>query len=172
MMCIMKHYEPIPRPDSLTGTGHLDFNFPTPISPDTALQNDVVFCGKVMIQKSEPAPSTERTNKKPFLTKCESLRKPNPVRNQRWGDSRLLRRSSSSSCSRRRHFNGLFGAVKFPVQMELSDMRRRQERRGKERLLPEIPADGGRRYCWQLIRPLKRSLGAFAAALFGGVRLV
>ncbi|OIV90140.1 hypothetical protein TanjilG_01594 [Lupinus angustifolius] len=57
----------------------------------------------------------------------------------------------------RKHYNGMFGTVKFPLQMELSDMKMRQERR--EKPLPKLPAmeeDNGGEGCWELIRPLKR----------------
>lgn len=197
----MKQYpkllEPTVPAGSPKGTRHFDFQFPTAISDYTAnpaLQNDIVFCGKVMTRRTGPGSVTERT-KNPFLERSESFRKPKPVRSNSssfsgrdkrsgslrlpaTGDTRLLR--SDSSC--RRHFNSLFGVVKFPVQMELSDMRKRQERR-EPTPLPEIPADidgklmaaGAGKSCWQLIRPLKRKghfLRGFAAASFGCAPLV
>ncbi|KAJ1393872.1 hypothetical protein SESBI_34635 [Sesbania bispinosa] len=138
---------------SATDTGHFDFKFPSPIS-EPALQNDIVFCGKVMVQQTEPVHVTRERN--PFLVRSESFRKlgsgrSGSLRLPATGDRRL-RRSSSSW----RQLNNLFGVVKFPVQMELSDMKKRQERRESEALLPNTPAAGDGKSCWQLIRRLRR----------------
>ncbi|TKY46297.1 hypothetical protein E2542_SST28335 [Spatholobus suberectus] len=118
--------------NSPTDTGHFSFEFPTLVS-DLALQNDVVFCGKVIIRQSTE-PCLEDPVRSKFFSKPKPVRPVN--RDQRWGSFQLpatrysrLQRSSSS----RRYSNGLFGVVKFPVQMELSDMKKRQSA-----LLPKL----------------------------------
>ncbi|MCI39738.1 hypothetical protein A2U01_0060970, partial [Trifolium medium] len=55
------------------------------------------------------------------------------------------------SGSGRKNCSGMFGIAKFPLQMELSDMKMRQERREPIKLpLPKYTAeDGGGESCWE-----------------------
>lgn len=156
-------------PNSPDTFGFSEFEFPKHDS-ETALQNDVVFCGKVMIPKTE---------QNPFLVRSESFRKPksrngfSAVRDLRSESLRLpaakghsrLRRSDSGW----RRLNSLFGVVKFPVQMELSDMKKRQQELNEQRSLsPKLAAEhdgetgtavGDGKSCWRtwrLVWPLRR----------------
>ncbi|PNX93331.1 hypothetical protein L195_g016482 [Trifolium pratense] len=98
---------------SKPGTKRTDFEFPTSVSSE--LSNDVVFCGKVITRKTEPdsAPQKRKDNAIVAGIKLPS------------GRENRYRRSGSE----RKNFSGMFGIAKFPLQMELSDMKMRQERR-------------------------------------------
>ncbi|KAL2335243.1 hypothetical protein Fmac_016456 [Flemingia macrophylla] len=139
-----------------------DFEFPAAAVSAGAVPNDVVFCGKVITRRTEPL-DDERENR--LLLRSESCGRSNGfvawLRSPSGRESRC-RRSESS----RRRYSGMFGAVKFPLQMELSDIKMRQERRDPPSL-PRAPAiDDGGESCWELVRPLRRR-GLLRNALFG-----
>ena len=143
-----------------------EFEFPA-IDVSSAVPNNVVLFGKVITRRTEPAgPASESENR--VLSKSRSssgrtngfvswLRSPS-------GREGRCRRSESG----RRSYKTV---LKFPLQMELSDIKKRQDRR--EPLppppLPRIPAkddgDGGES-CWELVRPLRRQ-GTLKNAFFG-----
>ncbi|RDY04029.1 hypothetical protein CR513_12296, partial [Mucuna pruriens] len=133
-----------------------DFEFPATAFSGT-IPNDVVFCGKVITRRTEP--------ENRVLLRSESSGQTNVfvawLRSPSGRESRCRR---SESC--RRLYNGMFGTVKFPLQMELSDIKMRQQRREP---LPRVSAkDGGdgRDSCWELVRPLRRR-GSLKNAFFG-----
>ncbi|KHN40181.1 hypothetical protein glysoja_041844 [Glycine soja] len=119
-----------------------EFEFPAAVYVSGGVPNDVVFCGKVMTRRTE-------------------------------GETRALLRSETSNRYRRiescrRRYNGMFGTVmKFPLQMELSDIKMRQERRELPPTMPKVAAKGdGGESCWELVQPLRRR-GTLKNALFG-----
>ncbi|RHN50503.1 hypothetical protein MtrunA17_Chr6g0458131 [Medicago truncatula] len=68
------------------------------------------------------------------------------------------------SSSDRKSYTGIFGTVKFPLQMELSDMKTRQDRK-LAMTVPKFTAeDGGEKSFWELVRPLRRR-GKFMSSL-------
>lgn len=160
---------------------HFAFEFPTAISdPSTnpALPNDIVFCGRVMVPQSEPDPPQKAKN--PFLLRSDSFAKLNATRSHRFITPTLTEENRcrrSTSC-RKKHRNGLFGMLKFPLHMELSEMKMRQGRR-EPAPLPKFTANGsgdweigddGGKSCWQVMRPLRRQgllMSALAKATFG-----
>ncbi|KAK7271883.1 hypothetical protein RJT34_28137 [Clitoria ternatea] len=161
------------KPETVFNTGHSEFEFPaTVFSISNSVPNNVVFCGKVITRRTEPASSGGEGR---VLWRSESFSGPSNqfvawIRSPSGRENRW-RRSESS----RKRYNGMFGTVKFPLQMELSDIKMRQERR-EPLPLPKIPAkddgdkDGGES-CWELVRPLRRRgtlLNALAKATFGG----
>ncbi|KAG4926794.1 hypothetical protein GmHk_19G054198 [Glycine max] len=135
----------------------------------SAIPSDVVLFGKVITRRTEPGPD-KRENR--VLSKSESssgrsngfmswLRSPSGKKNR-------CRRSESG---RSRYKT----VLKFPLQMELSDIKKRQDRR--ESLPPPPPplpiftakddsdSDGGES-CWELVRPSRRQ-GTLKNAFFG-----
>ncbi|KAI4351356.1 hypothetical protein L6164_005729 [Bauhinia variegata] len=169
-------------------TDLLDFQFPAVANPATL--NDIVFCGKVMVRKAEPAPAP----KDPFLSRSESIgrlilgRTSSGLNSGRDKRSDSLRsystgeNGSSRSSSTRKRFGGLFGILRFPLQMELTDIKKRQERM-EPVTLPAFPGDGdgesasggGGKSCWELVRPLKRRshlMSVLAKTSFGCIPVV
>jgi hypothetical protein len=140
-------------------TKQTDFEFSTSVSSE--LHNDVVFCGKVITRKTEsdPAPQKRKDN-----TVVAGVKFPS-------GRENRYRRSGSE----RKNFSGMFGIAKFPLQMELSDIKMRQERR-EPIPLPKFTAeeDGGGESCWEIVRPLRRqgSIMSLLKASFGCIRIV
>lgn len=124
-----------------------EFNVGSISSPPS----DVVLFGKVISRKTEPGSASQRTQTEAESTSdrinvfVAGLRSPS-------GRDNLWRRSNSD----RKSFTGIFGTVKFPVQMELSDIKMRQERR-EPMPLPKFTTkdDSGESY-WELVRPLRR----------------
>lgn len=143
---------------SQPGSTRTDFEFPA--STFGELPNDVVFCGKVITRKTEPGPAPQTKRDTAFVV---GNRTSSGVENR-------YRRCRSE----RKSYNGMFGTAKFPLQMELSDIKMRQERR-EPVALPKFPAeDGGGESCWELVRPLRRR-GTFMSALmasFGCIHIV
>ncbi|CAL0299141.1 unnamed protein product [Lupinus luteus] len=142
----MKRYQSLleSTPISQMAIDHSNFDFP--ITIPTASPNHVLFCAKLITRQSQPLhkPNSSFSTCQIFSKLRSSSGKEN--RYQKIGGSR-----------NRKHYNGMFGTVKFPLQMELGDMKMRQERR--EKPLPKIPAmeeDNGGESCWELMRPLKR----------------
>ncbi|CAJ1958265.1 unnamed protein product [Sphenostylis stenocarpa] len=143
---------------------HSEFEFPATVAVSSAVPDDVVFCGKVITRRTESetrlllrSDSSGRTNG--FVA---WLRSPS-------GRESRCRRSESFS----RRYNGMFGAVmKFPLQMELGDIKMRQERRESRPPPPRVMVknDGGES-CWELVRPLRRR-GTLKNALFGCIPIV
>ncbi|RDY04038.1 hypothetical protein CR513_12305, partial [Mucuna pruriens] len=133
-----------------------EFEFPA-TAFSSAVPNDVVFCGKVITRRTEPGPAPQDESENQVLLRSESSVRTNGfvpwLRSPSGRDNRWRR---SESC--RRRYNGMFGTVKFPLQMELSDIKMRQDRRSPPPL-PMVPAkdggDGGDS-CWELVRPLRR----------------
>ncbi|CAK8533185.1 unnamed protein product [Lathyrus sativus] len=113
--------------------------------------SDVVLFGKVISRKTEPGSASQKRQTKEESTSdrinvfVAGLRSPS-------GRYNLWRRSNSD----RKSYSGIFGTVKFPLQMELSDMKMRQERR-EPMPFPKFTSkdDGGESY-WELVRPLRR----------------
>ncbi|CAI8594066.1 unnamed protein product [Vicia faba] len=141
----MKHNNKQVGSVSETGTTRTDFEFPTGVL--TELPNDVVLFGKVITRKTEP--QTRKEN-----AVVPGIRSPS-------GKESRCRRSGSE----RKRYTGIFGMVKFPLQMELSDIKMRQER--KEPVpLPKFMSkeDGGGESCWEMVRPLRRR-GTIISAL-------
>jgi len=131
-----------------------NFEFPTNFSNE--LPNDVVFCGKVITRKTEPQANKDN------ITVVASIRSLSVKENR-------YRRSSSKS------YTSMFGMVKFPLQMELSDIKMRQERREPMKLpkfTEEEDHDGGS--CWEMVRPLRRRWTIMRAlkASFGCIHIV
>jgi len=141
--------------------------FEFPLATGTAfgaVPDDVVFCGKVIKRRSE---SEIRAP-----LRSESSRRPNGfVAWLRSPSGREIRCRRSESFQRR--YNGAFGAVmKFPLQMELSDIKMRQDRRDSRPPPPRFTAlDDGDESCWELVRPLRRR-GTLKNALFGCLPIV
>ncbi|KAG4947678.1 hypothetical protein AAZX31_15G248000 [Glycine max] len=134
-----------------------EFEFPAAVYVSGGVPNDVVFCGKVMTRRTEGETRA--------LLRSETsngfmawLRSPSGR------ESRRYRRIESC----RRRYNGMFGTVmKFPLQMELSDIKMRQERRELPPTMPKVAAKGdGGESCWELVQPLRRR-GTLKNALFG-----
>ena len=141
-----------------------EFEFPA-TDYSSAVPNDVVLFGKVITRRTEPGPD-KRENR--VLTKSESSS------GRSNGFMSWLRSPSGKEIRCRRSESGRSRyktVLKFPLQMELSDIKKRQDRR--EPLppppLPRIPAkddgDGGES-CWELVRPLRRQ-GTLKNAFFG-----
>ncbi|CAL5185724.1 unnamed protein product [Lathyrus oleraceus] len=113
--------------------------------------SDVVLFGKVISRKAEPGSASQKPQTEGESTSdrinifVAGLRSPS-------GRENLWRRSNSD----RKTYSGIFGTVKFPLQMELSDMKMRQERR-EPLPLPKFTTkdDGGESY-WELVRPIRR----------------
>ncbi|CAI8594067.1 unnamed protein product [Vicia faba] len=124
-----------------------EFNAGFISSPPT----DVVLFGKLISRKTEPGSASQRTRTEVESTSdrfnvfVAGLRSPSG-RDNRW------RRSNSDRKSR----TGIFGTVKFPLQMELSDMKMRQERREPTPLPKLVSKDDGGESYWKLVRPLRR----------------
>ncbi|QCD96123.1 hypothetical protein DEO72_LG6g825 [Vigna unguiculata] len=139
-----------------------EFEFPATASVSSAVPDDIVFCGKVITRRSE---SETRV-----LLRSESSGRTNGfvawLRSPSGRESRCRR---SESC--RRRYNKVFGAVKFPLQMELSDIKMRQDRI-ESRPPPRFTAkDDGGESCWELVRPMRRR-GSLKNALFGCLPIV
>ncbi|KAL1291875.1 hypothetical protein HN51_060373 [Arachis hypogaea] len=140
---------------------HSNFEFPKAVSP--TVPNDVVFCGKVITRQTRPDSE---------LSKPETLAKQNSGRTNGFtallrSPSCMERRCRKSCSSNNKRYNGMFGTVKFPLQMDLSDIKMRQER-NEPAPLPKFPSeegcsDGGES-CWELVRPLRRR-GALMSVL-------
>ncbi|GAU32207.1 hypothetical protein TSUD_277870 [Trifolium subterraneum] len=141
---------------SKLSTTQTDFEFPTGISNE--LPNNLVFCGKVITRKTEsnPAPQTKRNTAVVAGIKSSS------------GRENRYRRSGSE----RKSF--MFGIAKFPLQMELSDIKMRQERKVPMPLKFTTDEDGGGESCWEMIRPLRRqgSIMSLLKASFGCIGIV
>ncbi|KAL9323723.1 hypothetical protein ACSQ67_008580 [Phaseolus vulgaris] len=148
-----------------------EFQFPA-TDVASAGADDVVFCGKVITRRTEPGPAPQSESKTRVLPRSESSARSNGI--VTWlrspsGKGKRWRRSESC----RKHKGEMFGTVlKFPLQMELSDIKMRQDRR--ECLPPPIPPrvlpkeeeeDDGGESCWELVRPLRRG-GTFKNLLF------
>ncbi|CAK8533189.1 unnamed protein product [Lathyrus sativus] len=138
----MKHGYKLLQPDS-TRPG-FEFNAGFISSPPS----DVVFCGKVISRKTEASQKTQMEGESTsdrINVFVAGLRSPSGRGNLWW-------RSNSD----RKSYTGIFGTVKFPLQMELSDMKTRQERR-EPMPLPKFTTkdDGGESY-WELVRPIRR----------------
>ncbi|MED6181218.1 hypothetical protein PIB30_017414 [Stylosanthes scabra] len=160
----MEHYQNLLETEPLS---HSNFEFPKPISP--TVPNDVVFCGKLITRQT--GPDSE-------LSRPETLAKNNSVRAN--GFTALLRSPSGverrcrKSSSSRNYYNGMFGTVKFPLQMDLSDIKKRQEK-NEPVSLPKVAAeegsdDDGGKSCWELVQPLRRRgklMSVLAKASFG-----
>ncbi|KAK7381048.1 hypothetical protein VNO78_33572 [Psophocarpus tetragonolobus] len=135
---------------------HSEFEFPATVF-STEVPNDVVFCGKVITRRAEPGPGENRSMLRSESSSGRTNRFAAHLRSPSGRENRFRR---SESC--RRRYDGRFGTVlKFPLQMELSDIKMRQDRRE----LPPPPhpprspakddGDGGES-CWELVRPLRR----------------
>ncbi|WJX65933.1 hypothetical protein P8452_50541 [Trifolium repens] len=144
---------------SKPNTTQTDFEFPTSVSNE--LQNNVVFCGKVITRKTESDPAAQTKRNTAVIAGIKSSS----------GRENRYKRSSSE----RKSFNGMFGIAKFPLQMELSDIKMRQERK-VPMPLPKFIAeeDGGGESCWEIVRPLRRqgSIMSLLKASFGCIRIV
>ncbi|KAI4346361.1 hypothetical protein L6164_007262 [Bauhinia variegata] len=166
---------------SQMGTEFLDFQFPA-MNTGTTIPNDIVFCGKTIVRRTEPAPPP----KNPFLSRSESFGKLILGRTSSGLNSgpykRLHSIRYSKGSSTRQRYSGLFGILRFPLQMELSDIKERQRRR-EPVTLPAFPGDGdgesvsggGGKSCWELVRPLRRRshlMTALAKASFGCIPVV
>ncbi|CAK8533184.1 unnamed protein product [Lathyrus sativus] len=153
----MKRINKLLEPGSVSkkDTSRTDFEFAT--SALTELPNDVVFFGKVITRKTEPQ------------TRTENAVVPG-IRSSLGKESRYQR-----SGSERKRYTGLFGMVKFPLQMELSDIKMRQERR-EPVPLPKFTTkeDGGGESCWEMARPLRRrgTIMSYLKASFGCIHIV
>jgi len=149
----MTHYNKSLKAGSVSQPG-TNFEFPTNFSNE--LPNDVVFCGKVITRKTEPQVTKDNST---VVAGILSL----SVKENRY------RRSSSKS------YTGMFGMVKFPLQMELSDIKMRQERREPMKL-PKFTEEeeGGGESCWEMVRPLRRRWTIMRAlkASFGCIHIV
>ncbi|CAL5185723.1 unnamed protein product [Lathyrus oleraceus] len=142
-------------PISKTVTTRADFEFST--GALTELPNHVVFFGKVITRKTEPK------------TRTENVVVPG-IRSSSGKETRYRR-----SGSEKKRYTGMFGMVKFPLQMELSDIKMRQERR-EPVPLPKFTTkeDGGGESCWEMVRPLRRRGTVMSAlkASFGCIHFV
>ncbi|BAU01614.1 hypothetical protein LR48_Vigan10g205700 [Vigna angularis] len=147
-----------------------EFEFPA-TDYSGCVADDVVFCGKVITRRTEPGPAPQNESKAWVLPRSESSGRTNGI--VTWlrspsGKEKRWRRSES--CRKRK--SEMFGTVlKFPLQMELSDIKMRQDRREcpPPPLPPRVPAkdddDEGGESCWELVRPLRRG-GTFKNLLF------
>lgn len=148
----MKPYQKLLQPTSPDFEFHKCFN--------TSLPNDVVFCGKLINRKTEPGSTLQITRREGesnvFIA---GLRSPSG-RENRW------RRSESDKKS----YTGIFGTVKFPLQMELSDMKKRQERKEQVSVPKFTAGGGGEESCRELVRPLRRR-GTFMSILKSSFRI-
>lgn len=147
-----------------------EFEFPATVI-STTVPNDVVFCGKVITRRTEPGSAQQDEGETRSLLRSESSGRVNGF--SAWLRSpsgREIRCRRSESFQRRKHYNGMFGTVKFPLQMELSDIKMRQDRREPPPPPPQLRVsakdggDGGES-CWELVRPLRRG-GTLKNALF------
>jgi hypothetical protein len=143
----MKGYQKLLQPGSVSNsnTARPDFEFNT--GSTNSLSNDVVFCGKVISRKTEPGSALQKkqtegekmsNQKNVFIA---GLRSPSG-RENRW------RRSDSD----RKSYIGIFGTLKFPLQMGLSDIKMRQERMEPMTLSKFSAEDGGKKDCSELVR--------------------
>ncbi|KAG4911989.1 hypothetical protein AAZX31_19G046900 [Glycine max] len=139
-----------------------EFEFPA-TDYSSAVPNDVVLFGKVITRRTEPGPD-KRENR--VLTKSESSS------GRSNGFMSWLRSPSGKEIRCRRSESGRSRyktVLKFPLQMELSDIKKRQDRREPLPPLPRVTAecdgDGGES-CWELVRPLRRQ-GTLKNAFFG-----
>ncbi|WJX70865.1 hypothetical protein P8452_54926 [Trifolium repens] len=143
----MKGYQKLlqPGPVSNSNTARPDFEFNT--GSTNSLSNDVVFCGKVISRKTEPGSALQKKQIEGEKTSDEKnvfvagLRTPSG-RENRW------RRSDSD----RKSYIGIFGTLKFPLQMGLSDIKMRQERMEPMTLSKFTVEDGGKKSCSELVR--------------------
>ena len=178
--------EPEFRPVSQTGSEEdcFDFQFPKITNTGAALPNDIVFCGKVITHqtRTEPDPSRKR-RKTPSSLRSQSFSK---VKSGPCISSQEKRSESfrwPGIGGNRKHNNGLFGIVKYPSTMELSEIKERQSR--KEPVpLPKfkvgeggelVVVDGGKGNRWELVRPMRRRhvlMNAFVKAWFGCIPVV
>ncbi|CAJ2666041.1 unnamed protein product [Trifolium pratense] len=142
----MKGYQKLLQAGSVShpSTTRSDFEFNNGFI--NTLPNDVIFCGKVISRKTEPGSASERKytegentsdRKNVFIA---GLRSPS-AREIRW------QRSDSDTKS----YTGMFGIVKFPLQMGLSDMKMRQERKEPVTLSKFMAEDGGKKSFRQLV---------------------
>lgn len=162
----MKHYQKLPKPESVSQLGRTrpDFEFPTTLGVQ---QNNIVFCGKVITRRVEPIPTPHQTKRQSNMF-VASLRLP-------YGKESRCHRSGNESKSRsgsvKKSYIGVFGMIKLPLQMELSDIKMRQERRES---LPKLPTEDGVSFsCWQMVRSLRKK-GMLMSALkasFGCTRI-
>ena len=162
---------------------NFDFVFPTTISNGRGT-NDVVFCGKVLISRTEePDPSHKLKNPLMLSSGSESF-KPDSGRTNCLNSGQCNRldslRSPPSSGSGMKRFTGLFGILRFPLHMELSEIKQRQCRR-EPLPLPKLMMDedgevvdpGAGKNCWDIVRPMRRGNLLFSAlAKFGCIPLV
>jgi hypothetical protein len=142
----MKGYQKLLQDGSVahTATTRSDFEFNSGFI--NTLPNDVVFCGKVISRKIKPDSAlqkkqTEGENtfdrKNIFIA---GLRSPS-------GRENLWQRSDSD----RKSYTGIFGTVKFPLQMGLSDMKMRQERKEPVTLSKFMTEGGGKKSFRELV---------------------
>ncbi|GAU32205.1 hypothetical protein TSUD_277850 [Trifolium subterraneum] len=133
-----------------------DFEFLPGVSNEVS--NDVVFCGKVITRKTEPDPAQQTKRNTAVVAGIKSSS----------GRENRYRRSGSE----RKSF--MFGIAKFPLQMELSDIKMRQERKVPMPLKFTAQEDSGGESCWEMVRPLRRqgSIISFLKASFGCIRIV
>ncbi|KAG5015846.1 hypothetical protein JHK85_021982 [Glycine max] len=129
-------------------SAEFEFDFPAAVNyVSGGVPNDVVFCGKVITRRPEEV------------------------------ETRALLRAAGAGGARvaggDSRYNGMFGTVmKFPLQMELSDIKMRQERRElppppMPMPMPSVAAKGGgAESCWKLVWLLRRR-GTLKNALFG-----
>ncbi|GAU32203.1 hypothetical protein TSUD_277830 [Trifolium subterraneum] len=139
-------------------TKQTNFEFPTSVSNE--LQNNVVFCGKLITRKTEPDQALQKRKDNVVVT---GMKLPS-------GRENRYRRSGSE----RKNFSGMFGIAKFPLQMELSDIKMRQGRREPIPLPKLMAEETGGESCWEIVRPLRHqgSIMGFLKASFGCIRIV
>ncbi|CAJ1947511.1 unnamed protein product [Sphenostylis stenocarpa] len=150
-----------------------EFQFPA-TDFSSAGPADVVFCGKLISRRVEPGPAPQNESENRVLSRSESSGGTNVSVTRIRSPSGMRR---SESCRKRN--NGMFGTVlKFPLQMELSDIKMRQNRREcrppplPPRVSAEDDVDGdGGESCWELVRPLRRG-GTFKNLLFRCIPIV
>lgn len=143
-----------------------EFEFPASVP---SISNDVVFCGKVIARRTEPGSAPHNKENRVLLISEYSGRSNGFVKSLRSPSGKENRCRRNKSC--RKLYNGMFGTVKFPLHMELSDIKVRRDRRDPPPPLPpprfeaEDDGDGGES-CWELVRPLRRA-GTLKNAFFG-----
>ena len=135
------------------------------------LQSDVVFCGKLTGRQTNPSSEHQlmaRSNPYRKLKLVRSVDHDQRRCSLQLPETGYIRLQRRNSCNKK-YASRLFGVVKFPVQMELSDMKRRQSERSA-RLA--AAARGGERekgeksgLKWLLIRTLRRKSGQWLNAL-------
>lgn len=143
-----------------------EFEFPATVFP-SAVSDDVVLFGKLITRRTgEPGPAPCEKSENRVLLRSESssggtngfvawLRSPS---------GRESRYRKSESCRSRYKM-----VLKFPLQMELSDIKMRQERREpmpQPPPPPRVTAKDDGESCWELVRPLRRQ-GTLKNAFFG-----